>query len=221
MSIISNTHQFATLTKNSVALGGQRLIRLIAKADRNGKYPSQHLTESLCVSVPRVSVDEIAECIERFIPHLQRLVEDTQDKIAREYRIESGRNEIQGELLSVDAVLGYLEADAAGNRVSKEYLQEWFSSEYSSIARVWIQSISNGMADDMIDKKIAVLGDMFAGYSSHKYSPNIPSLKAILRFVDHCVALDAADSRMVGIRDKAQTMLTKKESELSTDALGF
>lgn len=221
MSIISNTHQFTPLTKTSTALSGQRLVRVIAKADRNGKYPSAHLTESLCVSVPRIGMDDIAECIERFIPHLISLCEGVQDKIAREYRIESGRNEIQGELLSVDAILGYLEADAAGNRVSKEYLQEWFMDGYADIARVWIQSVSNGLCDELVDKKITVLGDMFAGYSSHKYSPNIPSLRAILRFVDHCVALDAADSRMVAMRDKAQATLTKKESELSTDALGF
>lgn len=222
MSVISSTHQFQPLTKTSVAFAGQRLIRIIAKADRNGKYPSPHLVDSLCVSVPRIDMDTVAEYIERFIPHIISMCESVQDKIAREYRIESGRNEITQAQLDIDAILGYLDADAAGSRVSKEYLQEWFSSEYSAIAMDWIRDISGGtIADSVAHAKCEVLRDMFAGYSSHKYSPNIPSLKAVLRFSDHCIALDAADSRMISIRDKAHTQLTRKESEMNMDALGF
>lgn len=222
MSNISNIHTILPLTKTSAPLMGQRLIRLIAKADRNGKYPSSNLTDSLCVSVPRISQEEIVEVIDRLLPHIIGMCESVQDKIAREYRIESGRDELPQSQISMDAILGYMDASMAGDRVSKEYLAEWFSTSYSNIAAQWITQVSNGtMSDDIIDAKCGVLRDMFAGYASPKYSPNIPSLKAIIRFATHTQDIGCADSRMDSIRDKAHTQLIKKENELSTDALGF
>ena len=65
MSNVSNVHQFSQLNKDSKALAGQRLVRLIAKADKNGNYPSPNLTESLCVSVPHVSQEAVAEVIDK------------------------------------------------------------------------------------------------------------------------------------------------------------
>lgn len=222
MSIISSTHQFNKLEKNSVAMAGQRLVRLIAKANREGKYASEHLNESLCVSIPRISDEAIVKVIDKLIPHIVRMCEDAQDKIIREYRIESGRNEVQESVFDIDAVVGFLAADAAGDRVTKEYLAEWFSSSYASIATNWIKAISNGdISDELIETKCNVLRDMFAGWASPKYSPNIPSLKAIVRFATYTVDQDCADSRMESIAEKAAKMLEKKEAELSVDALGF
>lgn len=222
MSIISNTHQFNKLEKNSTALSGQRLVRLIAKANRDGKYASEHLNESLCVSIPRISDESIVNVIDRLIPHIVRMCEDAQDKIIREYRIESGRNEVMESVFDIDAVVGFLAADAAGDRVTKEYLAEWFATSYAGVATEWIKTISGGnMNDELIETKCSVLRDMFAGWASPKYSPNIPSLKAIIRFATYCVDSDCADSRMESIVNKAATMLDKKEKELSTDALGF
>lgn len=222
MSIISSTHQFNKLEKNSTAMAGQRLVRLIAKANRDGKYASEHLNESLCVSIPRISDEAIVNVIDRLIPHIVRMCEDAQDKIIREYRIESGRNEVQESVFDIDAVVGFLAADAAGDRVTKEYLAEWFSASYATVAVEWIKAISGGaMNDELIETKCTVLRDMFAGWASPKYSPNIPSLKAIIRFATYTVSQDCADSRMESIIDRANKMLAKKEQELSTDALGF
>lgn len=222
MSIISSTHQFNKLTKTSTPLSGQRLVRLIAKADRSGKYASPNLNESLCVSIPRIADEAIVEVIDKLIPHIIRMCEDAQDKIIREYRIESGRNEVMDTVIDMNAVLGYMAADAAGDRVTKEYLSEWFVSSYSSVASEWIKAISGAqMSDELIEVKCNTLRDMFAGWASPKYSPNIPSLRAMLRFITYTVSQDCADSRMDTLHEKASKMLEKKEAELSTDALGF
>lgn len=222
MSIISSTHQFNKLEKNSVAMAGQRLVRLIAKANREGKYASEHLNESLCVSIPRIADEAIVEVIDKLIPHIVRMCEDAQDKIIREYRIESGRNEVQDTVISMDAIVGFLAADAAGDRVTKEYLAEWFTSSYAPVAAEWIKAVSNGdMNDELITAKCDVLRDMFAGWASPKYSPNIPSLRAMLRFATYTVSQDCADSRMDTLHERASKMLEKKEQELSVDALGF
>jgi len=220
MSNVSNTHQFQSLDKNSKPLSGQRLVRLIAKADKNGNYPSPNLSSSLCVSVPHVGQDDIVQSIDRLVPHIVGMVKDTQDKIIREWRIENGRDEIPEETFSVDNCIAWLDANAAGDRVTVEYLAEWFADTYGAIAGEWIAAqLKVSATDTAVSQKVAVLRDMFAGWASPKYSPNIPKLKAMIKFCD--VAGDAADTRLTGYRDKCVDMLTRKEAELTSDALGF
>ena len=98
MSIGTN-HMFSPLTKTSRAIDGQRLVRLIAK----GENKPEHLQESLCVSVPVVTAEQVAESIESLIPAVVGFVMDTQDKIIREYRIESGHASINEEQFNIAA----------------------------------------------------------------------------------------------------------------------
>lgn len=220
MSNVSNVHTFEALDKDSKPLTGQRLIRLIAKSDREGKYKSENLTSSMCVSVPYVREEDVIEVIDKLIPHVIALVQDTQDKLAREFRIQHGRNELPQSAIGMDAVIAYLSESAAGDRVTKEYLQEWFISSYATIAADWITAVSGGnISSDVVEKKVSVLCDMFAGWASPKYSPNIPQLRAMIRFTQHTDM--SSDTRMQMLSEKCQKMLDKKESELSSDALGF
>ncbi len=108
--------------------------------------------------------------------------------------------------------------------MSTEYLQQWFTDEYSTAA---VQYIANAMSIDLnasgevpepVKQKCNVLRDMFAGFSSNKYSPPIPKLKAMIRFAD---SVSDLDGRMVAMITKCKVMLTKKEAELVEDALGF
>lgn len=217
-------HAFVVLEKNTNPLSGQRLVRLIAKSARGsaGGDKNPNLTQSMAVSIPFVSTEAVVEMIDKLLPHVIGMVQDAQDKIIREHRIESGSNEINQRLIDVDAVIAYLDASAAGDRVSKEYLTEWFTDTYGVAVVEWIGVISGGgLAEVVIDQKCAVMRDMIAGWSSPKYSPNIPALKAMIRFVSAMSESDQADARLVAIGHKASAMLTKKESELSTDALGF
>lgn len=220
MSIVSNVHQFAPLTKDSKALSGQRLVRLIAKANKDGSYPSPHLTKSLCVSVPVVGQDDVVSVIDQLIPHVIGMVKDAQDSIIREWRIEYGREEIPESEFSINQVVAYLDENAAGDRVSSEYLQEWFTDLYATIAAEWISAqLKVDSSAAVVAQKVTVLRDMFAGFSSPKYSPPIPKLKAMIRFCQ--VAGDSADSRLSGYHDKCASLLRKKEAELSDNSLGF
>lgn len=221
MSIISSTHSFVKLDRNTTPLHGQRLSRLIAKADRNGKYPSSNLTESLAVSVPHISDEEIVEVIDSLLPHLKGWLQGVQDSIIREFRVEHGRNEIPEEVFGVAACVSWLDENAKGDRVTKEYLAEWFSENYSVACAAWIQSIAPGISDDLCETKVNVMRDMVAAWASPKASPAIPALKATLRFTHHLAASGGMCSRMAQIASKAATLLEKKESELKMDALGF
>lgn len=221
--IIPANHSFVTLDKNTTALTGQRLVRLIAKSARGTDKPSNpNLAHSLAVSIPYVTMDEVVNVIDKLIPHVIGMVQDTQDKIIREYRIESGNETINQSLIDVNAVIAWLDSSATGERVSKEYLQDWFTSEYEDITKQWINQIAGGeLNDDVVTQKTNLMRDMIAGWASPKYSPNIPSLRAQIRFMNDCVSNEVSDARMNGILDKAKNMLDKKEKELSTDALGF
>lgn len=221
--LIPANHTFVTLDKNTEALTGQRLVRLIAKSARGTDKPSNpNLAQSMAVSIPYITMEEVVEHIDKLIPHVIGLVQDTQDKIIREYRIESGAADINQSLIDVGAVIAYLDASATGERVSKEYLQDWFTSEYAEVAKAWINRVAGGeLSEIVIEQKTNIMRDMLAGWASPKYSPNIPSLKAQIRFMSDCVTSECADVRMTGMMKKAQEMLVKKEQELNTDALGF
>ena len=220
MSVISNVHSFVKLDKDAKPAMGQRLVRLIAK----GAAKHHNLSESLAVSIPRVTQDDVADCIDRLLPHVVGMVQDAQDKMIREIRIESGRDEIHDDQISMSEVIAFLDATAAGDRVSSEYLEQWFAEEYRDVAIRYIADAigadlnASGDVPEAVTQKYNVLASMFAGWSSNKYSPNIPKLKAMIRFSE---SVSECDSRMAAMIAKCRAMLVKKEAELAEDALGF
>ncbi len=219
MSVIGNVHSFVKLDKDSKPAMGQRLVRLIAK----GANKSPNLAESLAVSIPRVSQDDVVNVIDRLLPHIVGMVQDAQDKIVREWRIEHGRNDLDAAVLSMDSVIEYLDATAAGDRMSTEYLQQWFTEEYKDAAMEYIANamkvdVVNGEYPEAVEQKCNILRDMFAGFSSPKYSPPIPKLKAMIAFA---ASVSEVDGRMGAMTAKARRMLQRKEAELAEDALGF
>jgi hypothetical protein len=216
---ISNRHGFQPLTKTSKPLGGQRLARVIAKAAKDGTY-SANLTESLCVSIPFVSSDVVSEQLTALMPHLIGLIQDTQDSIISEIRKEYGRNEIDDSEISVSACIAYLDANERGNRVTSEYLSEWFKETYSlqaaefiALACKWSETIEQLTEDQLkvIEQKTKVLGAMFAGFASGKYSPDIPKCRAMIKFGEFLG--EVIDDRMSGYVVKAAKMLETKEKE--------
>jgi hypothetical protein len=222
MSLITgstNVHSFVALTKDAKPAMGQRLIRLIAK----GANKSPNLSESLAVSIPRVTQDDVADVIDRLLPHVVGMVQDAQDTIVREWRIEHGREAIPETVFSVEEVIAYLDATAAGDRVNAEYLQAWFMEEYEQAAQAFIANamsldITPDNIPEVVTQKTNVLRDMFAGWSSPKYSPNIPKLRAMCRFA---ASVSELDGRMTALAAKCGAMLKKKEEELAENALGF
>jgi hypothetical protein len=234
----SNRHQFAKLEKNSKPLTGQRLARVIAKAAKealgadwvkkeNGFY-NPNLVESLVVSVPMIDSGEVVANIDALAPHITAMLESAQDSIIGEKRKESGCSEVADEEISVAACIAYLDAVAKGNRVTGEYLVEWFKETYSLQAAQFIALMCKFPENEaswtpdqvqVIEQKSNVLAGMFSGFASGKYSPEIPKCKAIEKFGEWLG--DGADSRMLNYVQKAKQVREQKEKELSADALGF
>lgn len=239
MSVISNRHQIVPMDKKSKAMSGQRLVRIIAKAataplsdnwvkKENGYY-SPHLCASMCVSVPHIEQNEVSDNIVALLPHVAAMLEDCQDSMIAELRKESGAEGVNDEDISVARCIAYLESENRGNRVTSEYLQKWFEDTYSLQAAEFICAMC-AFGDDMerltpdqvqvVEVKSRVLRDMFAGFSSGKYSPDIPKCKAILKFGEF-ITTESMDSRMIGYVEKARKIKNEKEKELLSDALGF
>ena len=225
MSLISTQHTFVAHTPKTEAFTGQRLVRLIAKKDQKGNYNS-HLTETLAVSIPPTQESEVSANLANLMPHILGLIDSTRDSIIRDYRLESGNATVDDSVFCMSEVLAYLEADAKGTRVTKEYLEKWFADTYSELAAEFICSLSNwddkNLSEDqlkVIGQKINVLSGMFSGWSSGKYSPEIPKCKAMVKFAEFVAPI--ADDRMVGYGKKAKEVWDKKAAELTADALGF
>jgi len=229
MSTISNRHTVLELTKTSKALTGQRLARIIAKKNKDGVYESENLTSSKCISVPKVTTLS-DEQLKAMLPHCLSLIQDAQDSIIRESIIKTGAREIPQESIDVSECIKYLDSDSSGGRITTEYLQQWFIETYSEAAYEFIASVVCKFGDDfnsytpdqlnVIETKTNVLRDMFAGWASGKYAPDMPKCRGMIRFAEF-VGEDQLDSRMEVYKAKAQKRLDQLIAETSVDALGL
>lgn len=227
MSNVSNRHSFVKLEKNSKPLSGQRLVRLIAKQSKDGSYASPNLTQSLCVSVPPVSLDDIQANIDALVPHLVSMVEEAQNELIREYRITNGHESIDESEFGIAKCIEFLDSSAKGSRLTTEYLQAWFVETYNDAAVEYIATALKLNVDELseadakqVGDKANVLRDMFAGFASARYSPDIPRCKAMMKFGEF-LGEGNADARMMQYLGKAAKIRAEKEKELSMDALGF
>lgn len=226
MSNVSNRHNVQKLDKASKALSGQRMARVIAKKNKDGQYESANLVESKFVSIPIVA-GFTQEQLTALTPHIVGLIADAQDALIRDEIIANGATSIADELVSVDACIAYLDDAAKGNRVTGEYLAKWFTEAYLEGAMQFVIAMSKFDAENLtpdqeeaVIKKCNVLRDMFAGFASGKYSPDIPKCKGMIKFGEF-VGIENQDARMQNFIAKAVKIKAEKEAELSTDALGF
>lgn len=122
MSQISTTHSIVAFdSKTSKAFDGQRLSKVWYK----GKKAEEK--KPVCVSIPRVlSIMVDTEVLEQLKPQVIAMIEGAQDKIVRE-RYETGATSIADSDISIQACIAWLQEEAVGGRLTKEYIVQWFS----------------------------------------------------------------------------------------------
>ena len=176
---IGTSHVFTKMNKDSKALAAdQRLVRLIAK----GKNKREHLSESLCVSVPQVTIEQVTEYIDTLLPYVVGMVADAQDKIIREYRIESGAADIHQSLFDVPHVVQWLAANATGERLTGDMLREWFTEDYAEACTEWLKSkpaLANA-TEGKIEQSLNVVRDLIVQYANPHFKPNMRQCDLIL-----------------------------------------
>jgi len=193
MSNISSSHGVVAFdSKTSRPLAGQRLAKVLYKTPA-GKNAGQEKKQSVCVSVPpvpEISMDTVE--LMRLMPHLATLLENAQDGIIKEL-VERGNKVILDSEISIEACIAFLDADAKGDRLTKEYIAEWFNENVSDILTVAI-SDKLGLPDiptDAQTKKVSqmcnVYRDSFAMLAGGKtcFTPDKASkLLKVLDLVD-------------------------------------
>jgi hypothetical protein len=225
---IGSTHVVNKLEKNSKAIDGQRLIRVIAKKNKEGQYESAHLQESKCISVPVINPEFTQAQLTAMMPHIVGMLANAQDEIVRELIVEKGISSVNDAEIGIDKCIQFLDDSAKGNRITTEYMQKWFMDTYSEPAMEFVCNVvckfnAEELTVDqasVIEKKVNILRDLFAGFASPKYAPDIPKCKAMIAFGTYLTE-ENWDARMVGVQAKVIKTKAEKEAELSMDALGF
>jgi len=133
---ISNRHSVVPFVAGETqAMADQRLAKVGYKSTK--KTPAKY--KSIAVSVPVItSIDE--DQLERLLPHVVSMLENAQDGIIRSLYESSQGNlaSVSDEEISIDACIGYLEAEATGGRLTKEKVEEWFTENLSDNLSVTI-----------------------------------------------------------------------------------
>ena len=133
---ISNRHSVVPFVAGETqAMADQRLAKVGYKSTK--KTPAKY--KSIAVSVPVItSIDE--DQLERLLPHVVSMLENAQDGIIRSLYESSQGNlaSVSDDEISIDACIGYLEAEATGGRLTKEKVEEWFTENLSDNLSVTI-----------------------------------------------------------------------------------
>lgn len=125
---ISNRHSVVPFTAGeSKPMKDQRLAKVGYKSTK--KNPARF--KSVCVSVPEIPENNIRAELDRLIPHVRTMLETAQDGIIRSlYESREGNlSEVSDDELSVLSCIAFLDAEAAGDRLKKEHIENWFDAE--------------------------------------------------------------------------------------------
>lgn len=127
---ITNRHSVVPFTAGeSKPMTGQRLAKVGYKSTK--KNPARF--KSVCVSVPEIPENNIRSELDRLIPHVRTMLENAQDGIIRSlYESREGNlSEVSDDEISVLSCIAFMDAEAAGDRLKKEHIENWFDAELS------------------------------------------------------------------------------------------
>jgi hypothetical protein len=129
MSNVSTVHDIKPFKAGDKALSGQRLAKIGYKKTKNQTNP----LASVAVSVPFILPDAVMANVQRLLPHIGTMLENAQDGIIRaRYEASAGALKIiQDSEISVEACIGFLDAEASGSRLTSEAIEKWFDAELS------------------------------------------------------------------------------------------
>jgi hypothetical protein len=160
MSNISNRHSFVTFkstgSDKSKALSGQRLSVVRFKTTKAGTKAK----DSQCVSVPMLQATP--EQLVTIDTHVQSWLRGVQDEIIRAACVADSAA-VTDEEISFDAIAKYLAAQAAGERLTGEVINEWFDSELSDVLLLAFAE-KLGISDSPSEEETKKLSQMVTVY---------------------------------------------------------
>ncbi len=141
MAIIGTRHALSLFTAGeSKPAAGQRLAKVGYQKTEALTKAGEVAPPSVCVSVPQVDPAQITANIDRLLPYIGTMIENAQDGIVRSLYESAGHTliAVDDADISVSACISYLAAEAAGDRLKKEVIEQWFDSEVAENLTVFL-----------------------------------------------------------------------------------
>jgi hypothetical protein len=210
MSNISNRHNVNLFESGkSAPLFGQRLAKIGYK--KTDKCPNP--LPSICVSVPPVEIS--TDDATRLITYMQAYLGDVQDKIIRSlYETSEGTlSSVSDEEISVDACIAYLEAEATGGRLTKEYLESWFAQNLEDnlsvvIAEKLDYDLSTPEQIAIVSGHVSQYKGIISSLSGGKTLLPMDQINGVLRALEVCAVDDDTsqklNNRLIAMRKKIE-----------------
>ena len=145
-------------SKAPVTEKGFRTAKLTYKS--TAKNPAK--MPNACVLVQPITSPDITGHITALIPHITTMCENAQDAILRA-QYESNAGSVNKDTINLDAIIAYLDAEATGNRMTKDSILEWFDAEMKDTLTVLIADKMN-ITDEPTDKQTDDINRIIAVY---------------------------------------------------------
>lgn len=217
MSAISNVHNITAYTTGvTKPYSGQRLSTVTYKTDRT----TQVKPDSVCVSVPVITSNEVAAHINEFLPHIIALVQRTQDIIIRSI-YESKRSVVSDEDISVSAVLEYLDSESTGGRITKVQAAEWFDTVIADPLAVALASRLGASVNptqeqaDHIEQLLNDFKDKISSLTAGNTRHNNDTITVLRKAISFAPAQDSIAEKFIARLD----VMSRKVSVSIADAL--
>lgn len=180
---ISNRHPLnAFVSGKSEPMAGQRLAKIGYKSSKTApaRFPS------VCASVPMIDRADVDAKMERLLPHVIRMLEDAQDSVIRSlYESSDGSlSAVSDADISVDACIGYLEAQKNGGRISGELIGSWFDAHLSDVLTIAVAEklgydLSTPEQEDTVSKNVNAYRALLVSIAGNKTRLNAAQISGV------------------------------------------
>ena len=216
MSIIGTRHSLTLFTAGeSKPATGQRLAKIGYKQTEAMTKKGEVAPASACVSVPQVDVADIRSNIDRLLPYIGTMIETAQDGILRSLYESAGHTliSVDDADISVSACISYLAAEAAGDRLKKEMVEQWFDSEVAENLTVFLAEklgFSELTADNMkvVDKHVAIYRQLIGSLAGGKTILETKQINGCKKAISLSASADRIAQRLT---DRLVAMETPKK----------
>ena len=216
MSIIGTRHSLTLFTAGeSKPATGQRLAKIGYKQTEAMTKKGEVAPASACVSVPQVDVADIRTNIDRLLPYIGTMIETAQDGILRSLYESAGHTliSVDDADISVSACISYLAAEAAGDRLKKETVEQWFDSEVAENLTVFLAEklgFSELTADNMkvVDKHVAIYRQLIGSLAGGKTILETKQINGCKKAISLSASADRIAQRLT---DRLVAMETPKK----------
>ena len=222
MSNVSTRHNVLPFVAGkSEPLSGQRLAKIGYKQTAAMTKAGEIAPTSVCASIPFFTNEALIENAQKLLPMLREVVQKNQDELIRNlYESRGAKPElltsVSDDEISIDAIIGFFSSESNGGRITKEYLEQWFTEQMSDSLTVAIaDKLGCSDVDDVrISQALAGYKELFVSLSGTKTMLGTPQIEQLRKVIGIC-GLDNSEDSVVTWANKRLAEMDKKNANLS------